>query len=205
MKTEEKKNDRVPDAVLARLPRYYRCLRALIEEDVLKVNSSALSERLGIKASQIRQDLSRFGAFGQQGYGYNVKTLYARIGEIMNLRDDYSALIVGKGQLSEWISREPLLARHGIAFRGVLPPDEPEEIGAFCQKNRVDIVILASQPTDPLSLLGILSENGVRGVINYTGRDLPGRDGLSVFNVNPVDPLMLLCYRLGNPENNEKN
>ena len=69
----------ISKAVISRLPRYYRYLGELIEEGVERISSNELSARMKVTASQIRQDLNNFGGFGQQGYGYNVKYLYAEI------------------------------------------------------------------------------------------------------------------------------
>ena len=60
-------------AVIRRLPRYYRYLGELLENGVERVSSNALSKRMKVTASQIRQDHNNFGGIGQQGYGYNVK------------------------------------------------------------------------------------------------------------------------------------
>ena len=47
----------VSKAVVARLPRYYRYLRRLASEDVTRISSKDLAARMGLTASQIRQDL----------------------------------------------------------------------------------------------------------------------------------------------------
>ena len=65
----------ISTAVIKRLPRYYRYLSDLQEENVERISSDELSKRMGVTASQIRQDLNNFGGFGQQGYGYNVEYL----------------------------------------------------------------------------------------------------------------------------------
>ena len=70
-------------AVIGRLPRYYRYLGELLDEGVERISSSDLSKKMRVTASQIRQDLNNFGGFGQQGYGYNVETLYMQIGAII--------------------------------------------------------------------------------------------------------------------------
>lgn len=66
------KKQKISDAVIHRLPRYYRYLDDLYNKGVVRISSSSLGSKMDITASQIRQDLSCFGEFGQQGYGYNV-------------------------------------------------------------------------------------------------------------------------------------
>ena len=80
---ERKKN--ISMAVIKRLPKYQRYLRELLNNDVDRISSKELSEKIGFTASQIRQDLNCFGDFGQQGYGYNVRDLYNEISSILGL------------------------------------------------------------------------------------------------------------------------
>lgn len=82
-------------AVIKRLPRYYRYLGELIENDIERISSKELSERMKVTASQIRQDFNNFGGFGQQGYGYNVEYLYNEIGRILGLNQTHNVIIVG--------------------------------------------------------------------------------------------------------------
>ena len=65
----------VSKAVIQRLPRYYRNICELKAEGAQRISSRALAERMGLTASQIRQDFNCFGGFGQQGYGYNIEKL----------------------------------------------------------------------------------------------------------------------------------
>ena len=73
----------ISPAVIKRLPRYYRYLGDLLKNDVVRISSKELSQRMNVTASQIRQDLNNFGGFGQQGYGYNVEYLYNEMGKIL--------------------------------------------------------------------------------------------------------------------------
>ena len=75
----------ISQAVIRRMPRYYRYLGELLEDGVERISSNDLSKRMNVTASQIRQDLNNFGGFGQQGYGYNVKFLYDEIGKILGV------------------------------------------------------------------------------------------------------------------------
>ena len=87
----------ISQAVIRRLPRYYRYLGELLDEGVERISSNDLSHRMKVTASQIRQDLNNFGGFGQQGYGYNVKHLHTEIGKILGLDQDYNMIIIGAG------------------------------------------------------------------------------------------------------------
>lgn len=84
----------ISQAVIRRLPRYYRYLGELLENGVERISSNDLSKRMKVTASQIRQDLNNFGGFGQQGYGYNVKYLYTEIGKILGLEENHNIVII---------------------------------------------------------------------------------------------------------------
>ena len=109
------KKRKISDAVVRRLPRYYRYLDDLHSKGIVRISSSLLGERMGITASQIRQDLSCFGEFGQQGYGYNVAELRAHIGSILGLRteighilgvdEQHRLVVVGAGHLGHALLR----------------------------------------------------------------------------------------------------
>ena len=93
------KKQNVSDAVIRRLPRYYRYLDDLHGKGSVRISSSTLGEKMGITASQIRQDLSCFGEFGQQGYGYNVEELRSEIGHILGVDERHRIIVVGVGNL----------------------------------------------------------------------------------------------------------
>ena len=93
------KKQKISDAVIHRLPRYYRYLDDLYNKGVVRISSHSLGDKMDITASQIRQDLSCFGEFGQQGYGYNVAELRAEIGHILGIDNDHKLIIIGAGHL----------------------------------------------------------------------------------------------------------
>ncbi len=85
----------ISQAVISRLPRYFRYLGDLKEKGVERISSQELSDIMKVTASQIRQDFNNFGGFGQQGYGYNVGYLYDEIGKILGLDRQHSLVIIG--------------------------------------------------------------------------------------------------------------
>lgn len=91
----------ISQAVIRRMPRYYRYLGELLDAGVERISSNDLSLRMNVTASQIRQDLNNFGGFGQQGYGYNVKYLYEEIGKILGLNQQHNIIVIGAGNLGQ--------------------------------------------------------------------------------------------------------
>ena len=109
----------ISKAVISRLPRYYRYLGELIEEGVERISSNELSARMKVTASQIRQDLNNFGGFGQQGYGYNVKYLYAEIAKILGIDQQHNLIIIGAGNLGQAIANYTNFERRGFVIKGM--------------------------------------------------------------------------------------
>ena len=113
-KPSKNEQTQVSPAVIKRLPRYFRYLRQLLTDDIRRVSSGELSRMMNVTASQIRQDFNCFGGFGQQGYGYNVKHLYTKIGELLGVSSDLSAIIIGAGNLGSALASSPIFERRGI-------------------------------------------------------------------------------------------
>ena len=118
----------ISQAVIRRMPRYYRYLGELLESGVERVSSSELSKIMNVTASQIRQDLNNFGGFGQQGYGYNVRYLYEEIGKILGLTETHHIIIIGAGNLGQAIANYGRFDKLG--FRTIALFDiRPEIVG----------------------------------------------------------------------------
>lgn len=110
---------KISQAVIRRLPRYYRYLGELLDNGVERISSNELSKRMKVTASQIRQDLNNFGGFGQQGYGYNVKSLYEEIGKILGLDVTHNMVIIGAGNLGQALANYTSFEKKGFLLKGI--------------------------------------------------------------------------------------
>ncbi len=216
---ENAKTVTVSPAVIKRLPRYFRYLRELIREGKLRISSSELSARMHVTASQIRQDLNCFGGFGQQGYGYNVNYLYAKISELLGVGEGYSAIIVGAGNLGRALARNPMFEKRGVDVIGIFDVD-PEVVGRevgsltvthmkhlkeFFADNHVDIAVLTLPKDMTRDVVQQLSDLGVRGLWNFTGMEADTIcPDIAVENVHLGDSLMTLCYELRTRDDGEE-
>lgn len=206
-KTQNKQE--VSPAVIHRLPRYFRYLRVLLREGKTRVSSGELSRLMNVTASQIRQDLNCFGGFGQQGYGYNVTFLYAKICELLGVGAGFSAIVVGAGDLGRALSRSDMFEKRGVdvislfdvnpeligkSVNGVLVRDVAE-LESFCRENRVDMAVLTVPKEESEEMALRLAACGVPGIWNFTGQELT-IESVAVENVHLGDSLMILEYRL---------
>lgn len=207
----EIKGNSVSPAVIKRLPRYFRYLRELIRCGKMRISSGELSEMMHVTASQIRQDLNCFGGFGQQGYGYNVNYLYARICEILGVGEGYRAIVIGAGNLGKALIRNPMFEKRGVDIVGIFDVSPSvigtavaqntvrsmDELESFCAQNKVDMAVLTLTKDHAAQVAERLAALGIKGIWNFTGKELDDLDpGIVVENVHIGDSLMTLCYEL---------
>lgn len=200
----------ISQAVIRRLPRYYRYLGELLETGVERISSNDLSKRMKVTASQIRQDLNNFGGFGQQGYGYNVKYLYAEIGKILGLEQNHNMIIIGAGNLGQALANYAAFEKRGFVLTGVFDVN-PElrgkeirgigirmmsELNEFVKDNEVEIAALTIPKEEAVSVAKLLVENGVRAIWNFAHTDLNLPEYVIVENVHLSESLMRLSYNI---------
>jgi redox-sensing transcriptional repressor len=108
----------IPKVVIERLPRYYRYFDWL-DNQVEKISSKKLGDLMGSSASQVRLDLSYFGDFGQQGYGYNVKKLKQELANILRINTERRIIIVGVGNIGRALTRYNAFAESGFKLEAL--------------------------------------------------------------------------------------
>ena len=210
-RTSTAPDGQIPDTVIKRLPRYFRCLRELYNRDVMKISSKELSEITGLSAPQLRQDLKYFGGLGQRGYGYNVKKLYSCISEFLGVGKKYTAVLIGAGNLGRALSNSRLFEQRGVWIKGVFDISkdvigktvadntvrDAAELPRFCRDNNIDIAVLCIPSGDAEELCGIVKNTGVRGVWNFSPCEIDEKSvGVPVVNICTADSLMMLMFEM---------
>lgn len=208
-------NDKqVPLVVIKRLPRYHRYLGELLKNNITRISSTELSEKMGVTASQIRQDLNFFGGFGQQGYGYNVEMLHECITSILGLDKGYKTIIIGAGNLGHALANYAGFENRGFKLCGMFDVDKDKigqliagirvrscnELESFIASEKPDIAILAVPKKAVIELANELVSYGIKALWNFAYVDLNLPGDVLVENVHLSDSLMTLSYRM--TENN---
>ncbi len=207
----ERERQAVSPAVIRRLPRYFRYLRELIRQGRMRISSGEFAEMMHMTASQMRQDLNCFGGFGQQGYGYNVNYLYARICDLLGVSAGIHAIIVGAGDLGRALVRSSMFEKRGVDIVAMFDID-PELIGReiggvrihdmkeleeFCEQVPVELAVLTLPKERVDEVSRRLSDNGIVGMWNFTGKDIEYDPAETVVeNVHLGDSLMILNYKI---------
>ena len=201
------KRVKVSNNVIRRLPRYLRKLDELTEVGISRISSFELGHQLGLTPSQIRQDFSCFGEFGQ--HGYNVPALRAEIASILGMDRGFQAIMIGVGNIGraltenfnfkEWGFR--LIAAFDVRpeIIGTMFHDVPilsmDELSRFLSENHVDVAVLTVPKEAAVPVTEMLTANGVEAIWNFTNVELtePNSSTL-VENVHFSDSLLSLSY-----------
>ena len=186
-------------------------MRSLVTLNSFPTSSSVLGEKMGITASQIRQDLSCFGEFGQQGYGYNVDELRREIGRILGVDKSHRIIVVGVGNLGRALIQNfhfndagflleaafdvsPDLAGAEVAGVPVLNVTELER---FVPAHKPDVAVLTLPQSAAQQMADRLIGLGVRGFWNFTNVELSSQaENVRFEDVHFADSLLTLSYRI---------
>ena len=205
------KKQEVSLPVIRRLPRYYRFISGLISQGIERISSKELSLRMGLTASQIRQDLNCFGGFGQQGYGYNLSILRDEIGKILGIDKKIKAVIIGAGNIGKAVGRRMDFDSEGFEICAILDNDpdvvgkiikdktvlSATELDKICVGNEVKAAILCVSDKGAPEVVEKLISLGIKIFWNFTHYDISlhhSNEGLAVENVHLNDSLMTLRY-----------
>ena len=200
----------ISQAVISRLPRYFRYLGELKDEGVERISSRELSELMRVTASQIRQDLNHFGGFGQQGYGYNVRYLYTEIGKILGVDTLHPMIILGAGNLGQALANYADFEKRGFQLIGIFDVNTVlegisvrgieirmvQDLPLFLKEHPVEIAILTLPKNKAKEMADVLIQNGIKAIWNFAHVDLDLPEDVVVENVHLSDSLMQLSYNI---------
>lgn len=207
------KKENISDAVIRRLPRYYRQLTDLCGRGVVRISSHSLGEEMNITASQIRQDFSCFGEFGQQGYGYNVEELRAEIGHILGVDKNHRLIMIGVGNLGRALLQNFPFAQNGFSVDAAFDVAQSmvgskingveihsmDTLDSYVQTHDVDVVALTIPQSVAQEVANRLINLGVKGFWNFTNMELTSSNPAVKFeNIHFADSLLTLSYRIAN-------
>lgn len=207
------KKENISMSVIRRLPRYYRFLSDLKDKGIERISSKELSEKMGLTASQIRQDLNCFGEFGQQGYGYSIEHLQKEIGNILGINITHPTILIGVGNLGRAVATHISFNSIGFELKGIFDKNESfigrsiqkvpiyhiDELEDFCKENKISAAILCIPREVTSEISKRLYALGIRNYWNFSHYDLSVKyEDVVVENVHLNDSLMTLCYRISN-------
>lgn len=203
-------------ASVGRLSLYLRRLENLLRDGTSKVSSGLLGETLGVSDAQVRKDLAHLGNLGRRGIGYSAAELIAAIRRVLGLDRDWSAALVGVGNLARALLRYRGFSERRFRFVALFDCD-PAKIGQRVEGLEIHPVeamptVIAATSAE-LGVLSVPSEAaqsvaealtaaGVRGLLNFTPRVLHLPPHVSVVSVDLTVQLEQLAFlvQLGGDE-----
>lgn len=186
-----------------------RCLMRLKANGLETVSSQALSSAAGVKPTQLRKDLTYFGQFGTRGLGYDVNQLTEMIAEVLGTNTLQPVVLIGVGNLGKALISYKGFEREGFeivsafdANPGVvalgkfmeIPVRPMDEIPKVLSEHQVRMAILCVPVEAAQSIVNVLIENGVTGILNFAPIVLLTPEGVTVNNVNLAIELENLSY-----------
>ena len=203
------KRIKVSNNVIRRLPRYLRKLDELKAGGVGRISSFNLGQQLGLTPSQIRQDFSSFGEFGQQGYGYNVAALREEIASILGMDRGFKAILIGVGNIGHALMDNFCFSEWGFTLEAAFDIDPEivdtvsngvtvksmDELLDFLHENKIDVAVLTVPKEAASAVAKLLFDNGIGAIWNFTNVELTEPNSNSIVeNVHFSDSLLSLSY-----------
>jgi redox-sensing transcriptional repressor len=197
----------IPKVVIERLPRYYRYF-SWLEDKVEKIASKKLGEIMGASASQVRLDLSYFGDFGQQGYGYNIKKLKQELAAILHIDRKTTFIIVGAGNVGRALVRFEFFKTAGFILKAIfdvdpkicgttineIPVYHADTLNKFVKDNSINLGVIAVPRDAANNVAKQLIVAGIRGILNFAPLDLSVPGGFPVENIHILDKMLALSF-----------
>lgn len=197
----------ISEAVIKRLPKYYRAVKHLSEQNVEKISSKHLAELLGITASQVRQDFCNFGGFGQQGYGYDVEKLKSELATIIGLDEQYNVVIIGAGNIGRALGGYQGFEKYGFKVQAMFDTNpivdnvngikvyNMSQFGDYVQNNKTDMAVIATPKAAAQSVADTIVANGIKSIWNFAPIDIRIPDDVAIENISMSESLLVLSYR----------
>jgi len=173
---------KIPKPVSKRLSMYYRCLEKLKDEGIDVVSSKELAEKLDIKPSQVRKDLSYFGEFGKRGVGYHVDFLIENLEKILGIKEEWNIAIIGAGNIGKALSNYVGMREKGFKIVAVFDKDDGKvgkeiaegikvlhikDLDRVVKEKNVKIGIIAVPASAAQEVAEALEKAGVSGILNF--------------------------------------
>ena len=203
------KRVKVSNNVIRRLPRYLRKLDELTDAGISRISSGELGRQLGLTPSQIRQDFSCFGEFGQQGYGYKVTALRAEIANILGMDRGFSAILIGVGNIGHALMCNFNFQQWGFDLKAAFDVKEDlvgkevegimvhhvDSLAQFIADNHIDAAVLCVPKQFAVSTTELLTKSGINAIWNFTNVELTDPESSTIVeNIHFSDSLLSLSY-----------
>ena len=199
---------RIPEATVARLPVYLRCLMEVADGATPTISSERLAEMAGVNAAKVRKDLSYLGSYGTRGVGYDVEYLLLHINRVLGLTQDWPVVIVGIGNLGHALANYRGFSARGFRIAALVDSDRAkvgeelagltvrplDELPGIVASDNVAIGIIATPANAAQDVADRLCAAGVSSILNFAPAIINVPRGVSVRKVDLSIELQILSF-----------
>lgn len=209
---------KIAEPTVERLVQYHRLLETLRSEGHTLISSSQIGETLGLKASQVRKDLSYFGEIGRRGVGYSVGKLSDHIMGILSSPCVWRVALAGVGNLGAAILANASFRSAKMSFEALFDVDASkvgrEIMGVRCwhiddmprvmRELSIEVLIVAVPAGGAQQCVDLAVQSGtLRGVLALTQGTLALPDGVIAVRADIMAEMEKLLFFLKHPEDGE--
>lgn len=197
----------IPNATVARLPLYLKCLEAM-SENRKTVSSANLADAANVNPSKVRKDLSYLGSNGTRGVGYDRIQLCFEIRGHLGLNQEAPVVIVGAGNLGSALANYGGFPNSGFYIVGVYDLD-PNRIGTTINDQEIQHIhhlepdvahhdvtmgVITTPPGAAQETADRMVAAGIRSILNFAPTVIHVPDTVDVRRVDLSTELQILSY-----------
>jgi redox-sensing transcriptional repressor len=199
---------RIPEATVARLPVYLRCLVELAEDRTPTISSERLAEMAGVNAAKVRKDLSYLGSYGTRGVGYDVEFLLFQMSRELGLTQDWPVVIAGVGNLGQALANYGGFTDRGFPVGALVDVDATkvgtsiagttvhhlDELPDLVQSKGIAIGVIATPAGAAQAVAERMLDAGIESILNFSPSVLSLEPSVSVRKVDLAVELQILSF-----------
>ena len=196
----------IPEAVVRRLPVYYRNICYMEAEGIEKATSTTLAKRAGNTSTQVRQDFYMCGGIDN----YHISELKAKLRSLLGINKKHNMVIVGGGNLGRALASYKDFENEGFFINAIFDNDislfgmqingipiiNAKLFEEYLDQNETDIVVIATPADVAESIMEKAVAGNVKGIWNFAPVDLRSCGRTKVRNVHLGDSLLTLSLRM---------
>lgn len=207
---------RVAEPTVERLIQYYRLLMLMKDEGRKVVSSLQIGDMLGIKASQVRKDLSYFGEIGKRGVGYHVNRLCEHIQNILASPRVWRVALAGVGNLGTALMGHASFQSYKFKVEALFDVD-PEKVGKkimgvecfhsddiarVLEEKNIEVLLLAVPASAAQNCVdNAVKSHTLKGILAFTPATVVVSDDILFYRVDIFVELEKLLFFLKEREN----
>lgn len=199
---------KIPEATVARLPRYLKVLVDAAADAKVTISSGELARLAGVNSANVRKDLSSLGTYGTRGVGYRVAELTIEISQVLGLTGPRKVIIVGVGNLGSALASYAGFDQRGFEIAGLVDADAGkvgqriaghriehlDDVRQIVSDRQVTMAVISTPADHAQDAVDAVTEAGVTAILNFAPVHLDVDPRISVRTVDLSTELQILSF-----------